>query len=96
VKGRYPRGRWEYSIKMHLQEIQYEDMDWIHLAEDRNQEWAVLDTIHVMNFRISCKARNFLHKNEAIGSYVFVRSNRLILGKTNKRICKYEADDLQQ
>jgi len=89
MKGRYPRGRWEYTVKMHLQEIQYEDMDWIHLAEDRNQERAVLDTIHVMNIWISCKARNFLHKNGAIGSYVFLLSNRLILGKTNKRICKY-------
>jgi len=39
---------------MHLQEIQYEDMDWIHLAEDREQEQAVLDTI--MNIWISCKA----------------------------------------
>jgi predicted nucleotidyltransferase len=52
VKGRYTRGRWEYTIKMNLQEIKYEDMDWIHLAEDREQERAVLDTI--MNIRISC------------------------------------------
>jgi hypothetical protein len=87
VKGRYPRGRWEYTIKMHLQEIQYEDMDCIHLAEDREQEWAVLDTL--MNIQISCKARNFLCKNGTIGSYVFLWSNKLILGKTNKRICKY-------
>jgi hypothetical protein len=87
VKGRYPRGRWEYTIKMHLQEIQYEDMDCIHLAEDREQEWAVLDTI--MNIQISCKAGNFLCKNGTICSYVFLWSNKLILGKTNKRICKY-------
>jgi len=87
VKGRYPRGRWDYTIKMHLQEIQHEDMDWIHLAEDRDQEQAVLDTI--MNIQISCKVGNFLHKNWAVSYYVFLSSNRLILGKTNKRICKY-------
>jgi hypothetical protein len=57
------------------------------LAEDREQERAVLDTI--MNVWISCKAGNFLHKNGAIGSYIFLWSNRLILGKTNKRLCKY-------
>lgn len=72
---------------MHLQEIQYEDMDWIHLAEDREQERAVLDT--VMNIQISSKAGKFLCKNGTIGSYVFLWSNTLILGKTNKRICKY-------
>jgi len=55
---------------MHLQEIQYEDMDWIHLVQDRDQERAVLDTI--INIHISCKVGNFLRKNGAIGSYVFL------------------------
>jgi hypothetical protein len=45
MKRRYPRGGWEYTIEMCLQEIQYEDMDWIHLAEDRDYEWILLDTI---------------------------------------------------
>lgn len=87
VKRRYPRGRWEYTIKMHLQEIQYEDMDWIHLAEDRDHKWVLLDTI--INICISCMARNSLRKNGAVGYYVFLWSNRLILGKTNNRICTY-------
>ena len=94
MKRRYPRVRWEYTIEIYLQEIQYEDMDWIHLAEDWEQELALLDT--VMNIRNACNAANFLHKKGAVGSYVFLLSNRLMLGKTNNRICKYYIDDLQQ
>ena len=26
--------KWEYDIKMHLIQIKWEDVDWIHLAED--------------------------------------------------------------
>jgi hypothetical protein len=69
---------------MYLQEIQCEDMDWIHLAEDRDYEWNLLDTI--MNIWISCKARNVLCKNGAVGSYVLLWLNKLILGKTNVNI----------
>jgi hypothetical protein len=32
-----PRHRWEENIKMDLKGIGWDDMDWIHLAEDRNQ-----------------------------------------------------------
>jgi hypothetical protein len=31
------RRRWEGCIKMDLREIRYYDMDWINLAQDRDQ-----------------------------------------------------------
>jgi hypothetical protein len=35
------RHRWEDNIIMYLGEIRWESVDWIHLAEDRDQ-WLVL------------------------------------------------------
>jgi hypothetical protein len=32
-----PRRRWEDNIKMDLREIGWAGMDWIHLAQDRDQ-----------------------------------------------------------
>jgi hypothetical protein len=32
-----PRRRWEDNIKIDLKEIVWGDMDWINLAQDRNQ-----------------------------------------------------------
>jgi hypothetical protein len=32
-----PRHRWEDSIKMDFEEIGWGDMDWINLAQDRDQ-----------------------------------------------------------
>jgi hypothetical protein len=32
-----PRCRWEDNIKMDLREIGFEDVDWIHLAQDRDR-----------------------------------------------------------
>jgi len=34
---RRPRLRWEDNIKMDLQEVRYEGMDWIDLAQDRDK-----------------------------------------------------------
>jgi hypothetical protein len=34
---RKPRNRWENNIKMDLKETAYEGVDWIHLAQDREQ-----------------------------------------------------------
>jgi hypothetical protein len=45
-----PRRRWEDNIKMNLGGIGIGDMDWIHLAQDRDRWRAVVIT--VMNLRI--------------------------------------------
>jgi hypothetical protein len=44
-----PRRRWVDSIKMDLREIGWDGMDWIDLAQDRDQWRALLNTM--MNFR---------------------------------------------
>jgi len=38
-----PRRRWENNIKMDLQEVGYQGMDWIELAHDRNGWWAFVN-----------------------------------------------------
>jgi hypothetical protein len=52
-EGKRPLGRrrhrWEDNIRMDLRELGWEVVDWIHLAQDRDQWWAVLNT--VMNLR---------------------------------------------
>jgi hypothetical protein len=45
------RHRWEDNIKIDLREIGWGEMDWIHLAQDRDQWMAVVNT--VMNFLVS-------------------------------------------
>jgi hypothetical protein len=44
-----PRRRWEDNIKMDLREIGFEDVDWIHWAQDRDRWRALVNT--VMNLR---------------------------------------------
>jgi hypothetical protein len=44
-----PRRRWE-DIKMDLREIGFGDVDWIHLAQDRDRWHALVNT--VMNLRV--------------------------------------------
>jgi hypothetical protein len=46
------------KIIMDLREIWWEDVDWIHLAQDREQWWAFVNT--VMNIWIPHKAGNSL------------------------------------
>ena len=45
-----PRRRWEDNIKMDLQELGCEDMDWIELAQDRDRCRALSNV--VMNLRV--------------------------------------------
>jgi hypothetical protein len=45
-----PRRRWEHNIKIDLREIGWGDVDWIHLAQDRDQWRALVNS--VMNLRV--------------------------------------------
>ena len=45
-----PRHRWEDNIKMDLQEVGCEFMDWIELAQDRDRWWVLVNV--VMNLQI--------------------------------------------
>ena len=45
-----PRRRWEYNIKMDLQEVRGGCGDWMELAQDRDRWRALLST--VMNIRV--------------------------------------------
>jgi hypothetical protein len=47
---RLNRRRWESTIKIYFREIRYVGMDWIHLAEDREQWRALVNTI--INFGV--------------------------------------------
>jgi hypothetical protein len=44
------RCRWVENIKMDLREIEYDDMDWVDLAQDRDQWRALVNT--VMKLRV--------------------------------------------
>jgi hypothetical protein len=45
-----PSHRWEDNIEMDLREVDWEGMDWIDLAEERDRWRAVVNA--VMNFRV--------------------------------------------
>jgi hypothetical protein len=44
------RGRWVDNIKIDLRDIGWDSMDWIDLAQDRDQWRALVNT--VMNLRV--------------------------------------------
>jgi hypothetical protein len=46
-----PKRRWEGNIKLDLREIGIVGANWIHLAQDMVQWWALVNT--VMNLRVS-------------------------------------------
>jgi hypothetical protein len=45
-----PRRRWMDNIKIYLREIGWDGMDWINLAQDRDQWKALVNT--VMKLRV--------------------------------------------
>jgi hypothetical protein len=47
---RRPRRRWVDNVKMDLREIGWGGMDWIHLAQDRDQSRPLVST--VMKLRV--------------------------------------------
>jgi hypothetical protein len=52
------RCRWDDDNGMDLREIRREGVDWIHLAQNRDNWWALANT--VMNLRVPQKAGNSL------------------------------------
>ena len=40
-----PRCRWEDNIKMDLQEVGCEGMDWINVAQNRDRWWALVNAV---------------------------------------------------
>jgi hypothetical protein len=42
---RRPTHRWEDNIRVDLGEIGWESVEWIHLAHERDQQWAVVNTV---------------------------------------------------
>jgi hypothetical protein len=44
---------WEDNIKMVPKEIGCGSMDWIHLVQDINKSWAVVDTAVIMKLCVS-------------------------------------------
>ena len=61
-EGKRPLGRnwrrWEDNLKMDLREVEYMDMDWIELAQDRGRLRAL--EIAVMKLRVPQNAENFV------------------------------------
>jgi hypothetical protein len=61
-EGKIPLGelciRWENNIRMDLRKIGSLDVDWIHLAQDRDQWWVVVN--RVINLGVPLKAANLL------------------------------------
>jgi hypothetical protein len=52
-----PKRKWQDHIMMDLREVAWQVVDWIYLAQNREQWRALLNT--VMNLRIPYKAGNF-------------------------------------
>jgi hypothetical protein len=46
-----PRRRWEDAIRMELREVCWEGVNWLHLAQDRDQWRAIVRT--VMKHRVA-------------------------------------------
>jgi hypothetical protein len=48
-EGKRPLGRsgngWDGNIKSHFKEMRCNDVDWIHLAQDKFQSWALVNTL---------------------------------------------------
>jgi hypothetical protein len=53
-----PRHKWEDGIRMDLREIVWGGVEWIHLAQDRDGWWVLVNT--VMNLRVLAYHITFL------------------------------------
>jgi hypothetical protein len=50
--------RWDDNNRMYLRETGWEDVDWMHLSQDRDQRRTLVNT--VMNLRFPSKAGKLL------------------------------------
>jgi hypothetical protein len=61
-EGKRPLARltcwWEDNIKMDIREIGWGIRDWIHLAQDRDQRWTLVNT--VIYLRVKRSVMKFL------------------------------------
>ena len=55
------------ATKIIIKETGLDDVDWIPLAQERENKRAALDI--VVNLRVSCDARNFLNIGEIFRSF---------------------------
>ena len=53
-----PRRRWQDNIKMDLQEVGFEGMEWIDTVQDTDRWWTPVNA--VKNFRVPYIDGNFL------------------------------------
>jgi hypothetical protein len=60
-----PRHRWEDNIKMDLRETEWGGMNRNHLAQDRDQWRALVNT--VMNLRVRSNVGKFLNSGASDG-----------------------------
>jgi hypothetical protein len=75
-----PRRRWEDNVKMVFREIGWDGMDWIDLAQDRDQWRALVNT--VMNLRVPYNFGKFLSSCTNGGfSRTGLRSLKLVVSK---------------
>jgi hypothetical protein len=63
-------GGWLDNIKINLQQLRWEGMEWIDLVQDRKSSWAIVNTIitsgpHNMRI-ISLLAENMLASEEGL------------------------------
>jgi len=76
-----PRRRWEDNIKMDLQEVGCESMNWIELSQDRDRWLALVNAM--MNLRVAYSAGNFLTSFERISF-----SRKTLLNEVSQSISK--------
>jgi hypothetical protein len=50
IPPRRPRCRWEDNFRIDVGEVWWEGVDWIHLAQDRDNWWAFVNI--VMNLQV--------------------------------------------
>jgi len=65
-----PRRRWEDNIKMDLQEMASEGMDWIYVAQDRDRWRALVNAVMDLGFPrgIYCPPENRLASQKGLCS----------------------------